>query len=154
MSIKMKVIHYIIAVLCYIAGIFVFCFMKEQYEVYQVNHPKDEHIAYGDCLRIKVLRQGDTIAYKNLKAEMKSSGLQHEIIFYSLVMNKQYHYDAAAIDICIQLDSLFANYPATKTMGLSRIWETGLPGGSGRESRESRGPGLELFKTEDDVIFE
>lgn len=135
----MKIIHYIIAALCFFAGIFVFWFVKERYEVYQVNHPEDEYIAYGDFLRIKVLQQGDTIAYKKLKAEMESSGLPHEIIFYSLVMARQYHYDVAAIDICIQLDSLFANYPATKTMGLSRIWETGLPGGSGRESRESRG---------------
>lgn len=144
MSIKMKVIHYIIAVLCYIAGIFVFCFMKEQYEVYQVNHPKDEHIAYGDCLRIKVLRQGDTIAYKNLKAEMKSSGLQHEIIFYSLVMNKQYHYDAAAIDICTQLDSLFSNYPATKTWGLSRIRKLNERNDTGRIGGTSSGK--HLFK--------
>lgn len=119
----MKIIHYIIAVLCFIAGIFVFWFMKEQYEIYQVNHPEDEHIAYGDCLRIKVLQQGDTIAYKKLKAEMESSGLPHEIIFYSLVMNKQYHYDAATFDICTQLDSLFSNYPATKTRWIRGLFD-------------------------------
>ena len=144
MSIIMKVIHYIIAVLCYIAGIFVFWYMKEQCEVYQLNHPKDEYVAYGDCLRIKVLQQGDTIAYIKLKAEMKSSGLPHEIIFYSLVMNKQYHYDAAAIDICTQVDSLFSNYPATKTWGLSRIRKLNERNDTGRIGGTSSGK--HLFK--------
>ncbi len=93
------IIHIIIAILCFAAGLFTCVMCNDMFLSYQLSHPTAEELCYEDSLKVKVLQSGDTIAYYKLKETMKKKGFPHKIWFYSIVMAKQYHYSPASFDV-------------------------------------------------------
>lgn len=93
------IIRTIIAVLCFIVGLFACGVCKDEWFSLQLSHPTKEELSFEDSLRVKVLQAGDTIAYYKLKEVMKEKGSPYKIWFYSIVMAKQYHYLPASCDV-------------------------------------------------------
>ena len=94
------IIRIIIAVLCFIVGLFACGICKDKLLSFQLGRPTTEKLSFEDSLKVKVLQTGDTIAYCKLKETMKKEGFPHKIWFYSIVMAKQYHYLPASYDVC------------------------------------------------------
>ena len=94
------IIHTIIAILCFTVGLFTCVMCNDIFLSYQQNHPTAEELSYEDSLKVKVLQNGDTIAYNNLKKLMAEKEFPYKIWFYSIVMAKQYHYIPASNDVC------------------------------------------------------
>lgn len=94
------IIQIIIAVLCFMMGLFACGICKDKLLYYQISQPTTIELCFKDSLKVKVLQTGDTISYHNLKEMMKEEGFPHKILFYSIVMAKQYHYLPASSDVC------------------------------------------------------
>ena len=94
------IIHTIIAILCFTVGLFTCVMCNDIFLSYQLSHPTAEELSYEDSLKVKVLQNGDTIAYNILKKLMAEKEFPYKIWFYSIVMAKQYHYIPASNDVC------------------------------------------------------
>ena len=101
------IIRTIIAVLCFIVGLFACGVCKDEWFSIQLSHPTKEELSFEDSLRVKVLQAGDTIAYYKLKEVMKEKGSPYKIWFYSIVMAKQYHYFPATYDACSNINYVY-----------------------------------------------
>ena len=99
-GIKMKyTFRILMAVLCFVAGVFVSGYVKQRIIDNQLSRPIINEQNLKDSLKIRVLQDGDSIAYKELKDVMRDEGLPHKILFYSMVMARQYHYSPASYDV-------------------------------------------------------
>lgn len=68
-----------------------------------------DHLSHEDSLRLRIISTGDVISYLELKDTIEKSKFPHEILFYSVVMAKQYGYKPAYGHFCSQLKSFYDN---------------------------------------------
>ena len=102
------IIHTIIAILCFTVGLFTCVMCNDIFLSYQLSHPTAEELSYEDSLKVKVLQNGDTIAYNNLKKLMAEKEFPYKIWFYSIVMAKQYYYTPASYDVHKNIDYVYS----------------------------------------------
>ena len=102
------IIHTIIAILCFTVGLFTCVMCNDIFLSYQLSHPTAEELSYEDSLKVKVLQNGDTIAYNNLKKLMAEKEFPYKIWFYSIVMAKQYYYAPASYDVHKNIDYVYS----------------------------------------------
>ena len=67
------------------------------------------HLSHEDSLRLRIIITGDVNSYLELKDTIEKSMFPHEILFYSVVMAKQYGYKPAYGHFCSQLKSFYDN---------------------------------------------
>lgn len=67
------------------------------------------HLSHEDSLRLRIIITGDVNSYLELKDTIEKSMFPHEIVFYSVVMAKQYGYKPAYGHFCSQLKSFYDN---------------------------------------------
>lgn len=83
-----------------------------------LKEPKDLEetpLCHGDSLRINVISIGDVQSYIELRDSFESSPFSHELLFYSIVMAKQYGYKPAYCDASKSLKT-FYNHPKMRPM--------------------------------------
>lgn len=93
------IIRIVIAILCFVIGLFACELCKKKLFFSQLNHPTKKELSSEDSLKVKILQTGDTIAYTKLKEAMKEEGFPYKIWFYSIIMAKQYHFLPASYDV-------------------------------------------------------
>ncbi len=102
----------LVAVLCVGGGITmrgVIEILKEPEEFEEIP------LCHADSLRLKVIHIGDVQSYLELKDSFASSPFPHELLFYSIVMAKQYGYKPAYSDASKSLKA-FYSYPNMQPM--------------------------------------
>ena len=104
--------------LCLSLGIFIrywieeYKLIKEQSELEKDEEPA---LCHSDSLRLKVISVGDVKSYIELRDSFEYSPFPHELLFYSIVMAKQYGYLPAYRDASKSLKT-FYNYPSMRPM--------------------------------------
>lgn len=86
-------------------------FMIEESNKGIIQIQEEIPLAYEDSLRLKVLSKGDTDSYLNLRDYFYDTKYPNELLFYSLVMAKQYNYRPAYDDFCKNLKAFYDNHP-------------------------------------------
>lgn len=119
---KIKLIKYIkrlLLVLLYLSlGLFIRYWVEEYKRVEELSESEkneESALCLADSLRLKVISSGDVQSYLDLRDSFESSQFPHEILFYSIVMAKQYGYMPAYGDASMSLKN-FYNYPNMRPM--------------------------------------
>jgi len=102
--------------LCLCIGVFVRYWIEEYKRTGELCEPENnESLCHADSLRLKVISIGDLQSYLELRDSFTFSAFPHELLFYSIVMAKQYGYKPAYSDASKSLKA-FYSYPNMQPM--------------------------------------
>ena len=119
---QIKLIKYLkrslLILLCLSLGLFIRYWVEEYKRIggrSESEQNEESTLCHADSLRLKVISIGDVQSYLELRDSFESSQFPHEILFYSIVMAKQYGYMPAYGDASMSLKN-FYNYPNMRPM--------------------------------------
>lgn len=98
----------ILTIGCFLLGAICRCFITINMQPLEPDI-REYHLNHEDSLRLRIISTGDVISYLELKDTFEKSMFPHEILFYSVVMAKQYGYKPAYGHFCSQLKSFYDN---------------------------------------------
>lgn len=110
--IKKIILYTLLSIVCIIIGALFRFYIENAKEPEMFE---EIPLCHADSLRLKAISTGDIHSYLELRDSFESSKFPHEVLFYAMVMAKQYGYQPAYQDVCKALKSFYDN-PKTKPM--------------------------------------